>query len=853
MSINEPFALATYNNPLYASSSAENATVAVQSDGVHVIQLSTLRPIISHTLGPSTSFACPPLAISDVHAHTHTVYAVIQSSSELSDGQEPGKTLWIWREDLSSTLADRAEAHKKKISMAVPHAVASLQSIPELPGHTLLISPSGTISVLNSDSLRIQASWEPQDSGSVTLLKNFVFARSGCAFLPLTAPQHGAVIVLLLSDSQTKDVRVVVTCISGEGEEISVAQACDCQTAFSLLEILDISCSATGYLSILSTDRHWHSFTLDSSNDESMVLAQVSGPFRLDNLGFSQNPSLSSKSIALLPLTSSHVLLAGRSASAAEIIIHIWDLQYSIVIASHVLPLPASYISPSSSASISISLIPSYPSSDPASTSTSATKEKAALVDSQALLIISPSSSLDVRVPNGTSKSKTKKSRPSNMAPLPTTLFAIPYIVPRTSTIANAMGRASATAQWIEPAENNDDDKQNDSAEGVVYQKMDQTRKDVLQAMRTAMEGKRPQAANEAFYQWEKNQRHAAESTSDTSQVVYGYNFVKKVLDVVLQPTKDAASVLYSSEIIRRLIAQRVVSAGMMEGGLITVLRAKKDWKSIELALENVLDVAETEIVEALWDVVVSNQGQSSRNRNAADPDAMQVDNHTGASTANSDVPSLPSFLSRCVTYRATPAHLRLALRQQQLRSNPSSSVPVATFSTAESGLVILRVLVGWMRDWANRDIKLMPSDVKRRSDGAWVIGSGKKWKEDSAPELSKIVKFTEVFLDAMFLTLVQHGPAQKTLRELATLLEPEIAFTETVQPLYGALDEISKAYRRSLREAEERAAAQVAGSGKGLRDGRRENQEDWRQRRKRLHEQAGMGIGLYQVEELAL
>ena len=117
MSISEPFLLASYNSHLYASANSHNVSLAVQSDGVHVIELSMLRPVISHTLGPSTSFACAPLTVSD--GHKHTIYAPIRSSAELADEQEQGRTIWVWRENLSSTIADRAESHKKKSSVTV--------------------------------------------------------------------------------------------------------------------------------------------------------------------------------------------------------------------------------------------------------------------------------------------------------------------------------------------------------------------------------------------------------------------------------------------------------------------------------------------------------------------------------------------------------------------------------------------------------------------------------------------------------------------------------------------------------------------------------------------------------------
>ena len=104
---------------------------------------------------------------------------------------------------------------------------------------------------------------------------------------------------------------------------------------------------------------------------------------------------------------------------------------------------------------------------------------------------------------------------------------------------------------------------------------------------------------------------------------------------------------------------------------------------------------------------------------------------------------------------------------------------------------------------------------------------------------------FTETLVDAIFLALLQHSHAEDVLHQFVILLESEISFTEAIQPLYGAFEDFARAHSKATREA--------TGAGASRSKTGREHSEDWRQRKKRLHEQAGMTIGLYRVEELVL
>lgn len=107
----------------------------------------------------------------------------------------------------------------------------------------------------------------------------------------------------------------------------------------------------------------------------------------------------------------------------------------------------------------------------------------------------------------------------------------------------------------------------------------------------------------------------------------------------------------------------------------------------------------------------------------------------------------------------------------------------------------------------------------------------------------SQILAFLHPLFDASFLTLLQHAPAHRVLRRLAQHLSPEIAFIDDVEQLRGPLEPFARAQAKALREG--------AGAARGVR--KDTQQGDWRKKRKAAHEQTGMAVGVYQLEELVL
>lgn len=185
----------------------------------------------------------------------------------------------------------------------------------------------------------------------------------------------------------------------------------------------------------------------------------------------SQPPS--STDLSLLSLGSSHVLLASIPSHSSEICLLLWDLAYSVLLASHTFPIPSSLaFDPDPKAGgIAIELV--------AGTST------------QALLALSP-------------KSSSSKSGASSKAK--STILVVPYGVPPVSTIANAMGRAESGKKWLAKA-NVKVKAASASAAEESHVGMDVARTSLLKTMRSAVEQNRPEAADAVFFEWlEKEQ-----------------------------------------------------------------------------------------------------------------------------------------------------------------------------------------------------------------------------------------------------------------------------------------------------------------------------------------------------------
>ncbi|PBK93853.1 hypothetical protein ARMGADRAFT_1062677 [Armillaria gallica] len=695
-SIQEPFSLSTYatsrrlqkksqkggKSSVYAShtttptSSDGYVTVTAQGDGVHTLDVSTMHPIVSHTLGPATSFSCPSISHCslDGAGPVYTTYAAIASSSDLPK-EEENRTIWLWKDDPSTNLAE-----SKKKSFLMPHELSGMYICNDQSPLIVAYSKKGSISLLDTDCKVLQTHNSPEE---VTVLKSFCFSCESCSFV---TTDTRATSVLLLVESCNDSTRVQTFYVGEDRTLTNVGSG-----IIPIQNISDISCSTSGYLTILSRNGSWHSFQIEVSST-----VDVSPTSETLNLTHLASPSI-------LALNSSHILLAGITPNPdPKIALLLWDLKFSVLLASHSLSIPSG-----SEDKTTLSLVSA---------------------SSEALLIVSPG-------PSEKSKSTSRSS-----------VLVVPYAVPASSTIANAMGRASSATPWL--------------AKRPSTSRLDRSQEALLAEMRSAMEQGRPQNASMAFSKWEKKAKGKSDSES---QVSFRYVFVKELLSAVLQPGKPA-NLPYSSEVVRHLLERGVVNANMAETGLLSLLRLRNDWTSIRMALKKVPDLLEVDIVDSLRYIIV-------RHRQEKSDDAMQVD---GVTPLNADIPSLPQFLSSCVQYSCSPAALRLAIRR--------------CLPEAEDLVCLLDVLEGWLAQWAGRDFRLMPSKkvVEKNEKGVLVADTVVQEKGADLPPMN------------------DHAPAHRVLRKIGARIDPEIQSIDETEQLRGPLEAFVKAQRRLLKATEE-------------------------------------------------
>jgi len=383
-------------------------------------------------------------------------------------------------------------------------------------------------------------------------------------------------------------------------------------------------------------------------------------------------------------------------------------------------------------------------------------------------------------------------------------VLAVPVTAPPTSTIANAMGRASSSAQWLAKSEALSNGR-------VPHAPFDSDRHDLLDKLKAALRQNHPKAADSAFFEW-LEKRSSLSATVDTQHIeqgdlLLGHEFVREILDIVLQSPSKSAATLYPAKTVHHLLENRVVTASMLSQSLLGLLVERKDWGAIELAFKNVPDLPEDEVIKLL---------RSAQN-DSRTPEDVQV----GATSS-----TLPSILAACVSYPTSDASLRMAMREQ--------------LNLAEVITPILTILDDWLVTLSSHGTNLVLNanvgNVGENGPSVEVPTRPCSGKVE-IPPLDKILAFLRAVLDATFVTLLQHTGSHQLLRRVASHLQSELSVVDELQLLHEPLGLFAKAQEKAVSE-KQRPPAQL---------------EDWRRRRRLAHERASMGVGLYQVEELVI
>ncbi|KAG9015575.1 hypothetical protein FRB94_000180 [Tulasnella sp. JGI-2019a] len=399
------------------------ATVTVQHDGIHIIDVTTSHTISSLTLGPNTSFACPAVTRNNKGKGktVRETYTVVEYSIELEEGFE-GRTLWAW-----STSFERATEtpSPEKTTSVFPSRVFEVHAPPWLPSLVFLVFSTGDIAAVQTDSLNLSedCTHKSPDVRDSVVLRSFAFSEMVCCKSP--AGDSAAVVVSVVSAGQSKVLFLKLSVFHVDGHVDG--DACGMVELPGVVkdEWSEMSCDASGMLSILTKDLRWALLQLSRSADGTLHVAQIAPTFQLDSMKFLRMTTISPDiqaglhvtTFSLLHINTSQVLLACITKSA-DLQLLLWDLNYQVLLASHSVQLP---------------------------------KSSKLMVSERATVQIiraTPTHAL-VSLSYAPRSSKARGSAESSQS----TVFLVQFSAPFASSILGVLGRASFGEEWLAPRE----------------------------------------------------------------------------------------------------------------------------------------------------------------------------------------------------------------------------------------------------------------------------------------------------------------------------------------------------------------------------------------------------------------
>ncbi|KLO08508.1 hypothetical protein SCHPADRAFT_1000874 [Schizopora paradoxa] len=618
--------------------------------------------------------------------------------------------------------------------------------------------------------------------------KAILLPRRDCKFIQAESFSGGAALVLIYTSKDSTQLQLLSFGLEGE-----MAVHKPLKVLGNLKKganVVDATCDVSGYLSVLTSDFSWSTFRLELSNGELALRTSV-GVLHLR--GFKPSPTrrlkgnFTAHSISALSLGSSFVLVAGETDSDAP---EIALLLWDIqygILLSQQ-TLP----------------IPSPVDVDDAANTPYVPLQLVPATTTQALLLISPS----VFPKAAPSKTKLKFS-----------VLVVPYSVPPSSTIACALGKGSTGLRWL--------------VSGKTHREPDSKVEAMLQGVQNAIEEEKPAEADAVFFGWisaesarrkqKGKQPQGQVDDENMDNVDISSAFTHSVTSRLVQsslPVDAKPRTPYSPKILRYLLERGLVSNSMLNCGLLPALCLRSDWESIRMCFSHVGNLPELDLMRTLQVALKSGSPPSD--------DAMSVDK--SPSEPQTTI-STSTFLAGCMVYPYSPSPLRTALR--------------TIFSEGEDLLTLLRIIVDWLDEVVKKDFHL-EEDFDTEHDASPVKKQHKRSQPHAItepPPLENIITFLLALLDSTFLTLLQHPPSHPLLRRIfEEQIGSQIAFNDDLEALRGTLQPFAKSHAAAITDAR----LGRTGNKKNM-----DHQEDWRKRRRRIHEQTEMALGPYQVEEL--
>ncbi|EJU06211.1 hypothetical protein DACRYDRAFT_112958 [Dacryopinax primogenitus] len=724
-SISEPFLLHSYAVPTTAGPSTckwlpqvqaharwgdvAEITVTVQGDGIHSYDRSSLHPVSSYTLGPSTYFHSAAASRAGKGGKRST-YVSVASGSDVAEGQ---KTAWVWPEGSEDTAS--------KQSVELLHHAKEFLFATSLPSQIVIASPDGQLTLASSTLERIRNLAPPFSITGISW--NFIFPKGPHTVGTTPENTHDAVILTFFGNEAGKFGVRVVRIISDELTDVGWEKLDEVKAT----DVMSVCCEAGGNACILLISGEILSFQISATSSVSCI-----SPPSPIKISFPKSTS-DMPQASLLHVASSHILVASTPAASRQVEIELWDKRYGVQLASYSMPVPTS------------------------------TPEKFAVYLSQAA---SGQALLTLTCPIGGKKSD-NKARSS--------VFIVPYTVPHVSTLLNALGRMQIS----------------DTQAAEVNAALSETQRGLIKSVGEALRNGASDTAQKAFFDWINLQTQATtngnhvqiqpeddseeegvnglvdedsdeEATLTNGREVNGTAhrptataslkkkalvhlptaLVEQLVDALLIPPKPSTDA--HSSILRFLMRRGLVSYSMVRGeqSLVDILLDRGDWASVVVALQGVVDLPESAIVQVLL---------------------------TGLKGDSKAIP-LPNVLTAVLAAPVTRPALRLALREQLRDMNHVCR--------------LLEVLQGWLEQSGLRGLEL------DREAGFVDVDFRPR------PRIDSILSFAETLLDTYYISLLQHPPAQPILRSFSTLLEPQLSLALELERLRGPLEVFAKRKR---------------------------------------------------------
>ncbi|GJJ07329.1 hypothetical protein Clacol_001530 [Clathrus columnatus] len=363
------------------------------------------------------------------------------------------------------------------------------------------------------------------------------------------------------------------------------------------------------YITVLTARGTWRIFRLD---ERGHLMKEASSTLNLN--------MPRSRGFTLTSITSSFVLIACVEGSS-NLHLALWDIRYSVVLATQQFALPSNLITGLKTAP-QINLV--------------------VATQTEVLVLVSPP----------TDSEALSSSRSA--------IFVFPVNIPASSSIALAMGKALDAPVWLL------------NTKGPPIRE-EGRRQDLLNRIHDAINNGSPHEADSMFFTWveeeierdKAKEKAVADRPNNPAQAAVNkitrrpaipklnYRFVAILLDTVLQPSKTS-DVPYSSKIPLYLVQRKAVSDNMISSGFISVLRRRDDWKSIHAALQNMGDIPEEQVINLLIEVLENHK----RFLRTTNEDMMEVEPKKSTS-----IPSLASFLPIVLQYQMSSTAACYALK----------------------------------------------------------------------------------------------------------------------------------------------------------------------------------------------